>query len=211
MMHTSHTHQSSTFSLEGRFLGFIREGSTFKYLRLAIAKEELQIKLSQESRASCQTRLTPNDIIQVIGEMSVSRELGELKLKATQIISLNQQSGLNEIEPSVQETSLAPAVSERRSTYPQMKLLMCQKSGCQKKGGRKQRQAIATLLRDRNLQDHVVIQETGCLGKCSLAPNLVLMPGKRWLSGMTPDAIVEVLTTCLTENLRKSTRGVNHE
>jgi NADH:ubiquinone oxidoreductase subunit E len=94
----------------------------------------------------------------------------------------------------MQTPAIAPAGSGV-SANPKLKLLMCQKSGCQKKGGKKHRQAIETLLRDRNLLDQVVIQETGCLGKCSLAPNLVLMPGKRRVSGMSPNAIVALLTT----------------
>lgn len=73
--------------------------------------------------------------------------------------------------------------------------MICQKSGCLKKGGKRQRQAIENLLRDRGLHDSVTLQETGCLGKCSMAPNVVLMPGKKRLSGMKPEAIAEMLET----------------
>lgn len=46
---------------------------------------------------------------------------------------------------------------------------------------------------DRGLEDRVAIERTGCLKRCSQAPNMVLMPGKTRLSGMEPDAIVTLL------------------
>jgi NADH:ubiquinone oxidoreductase subunit E len=39
------------------------------------------------------------------------------------------------------------------------------------------------------------MEKSGCLGKCSMAPNIVLMPGKKRLSGMKPEAIAELLTS----------------
>jgi NADH:ubiquinone oxidoreductase subunit E len=56
-------------------------------------------------------------------------------------------------------------------------------------------QAIETILRDRGLHEWVDLQASGCLGKCSMAPNIVLMPGKKRLSGMNPEAIADLLTT----------------
>lgn len=193
--------QPSKFSLDGNFLGFIRVGSKFKYLRLAIAKEEFQIKLSKEARASCQAVLHVNDWIQVMGEMQVNPETGDLKLKADQIRKLDrlqdssQDSSLVETALFTHALPLNPIRSEILPNRPKLKLLVCQKSSCQKKGGRKQRQAIESALCDRNLLNHVVIQETGCLGKCSMAPNLVLMPGKKRVSGMNPQAIANLLST----------------
>ncbi|HEY9612113.1 MAG TPA: (2Fe-2S) ferredoxin domain-containing protein [Allocoleopsis sp.] len=46
---------------------------------------------------------------------------------------------------------------------------------------------------DRGLQDQVKIERTGCLKRCSQAPNVVLMPGKTRLSGMHPDAIATLI------------------
>lgn len=70
---------------------------------------------------------------------------------------------------------------------------MCQKSGYLKRGGKRLCQELEATLCDRGLQDQVKIERTGCLKRCSQAPNLVLMPGKTRLSGMHPDAIATLI------------------
>lgn len=195
----------SSFILEGHFQGFIWHDGKLKYLRVAASEQELIIKLSKQARASLGTTLHPNDWIQVLGRVKVDERAGELKLKAEQITKkpapFVDLTPLEATEPCTPaecpeaEALTCPNSSDGQPLChkPTAKLLVCQKSSCQKKGGKKQHQAIATILRDRGLHDHVTIQGTGCLGKCAMAPNIVLMPGKKRLSGMKPEAIVALL------------------
>jgi (2Fe-2S) ferredoxin len=194
-MKKPHTTDTSPFILEGQFLGFIWDGSKIKYLRMAVAEGELMIKLSKESRASCKMVLKPNSFIQVIGQSKFDRNTGEIQFKAHQIVSPN--AAILEIFENSESSLFQEKVVPCSSAAKKVKLLICQKSGCQKKGGKRQHQAIEAILRDRGLHQSVILQETGCLSKCSLAPNIVLMPSKKRLSGMKPEAIVDLLTTGL--------------
>jgi hypothetical protein len=201
---------STNFVLEGKFLGFVshQDESKFKYLRMIVADDEVQIKLSKQARASLFrvmeqnsfVGLRPWDLIQVTGEKTLDCETGELRFKAEEIKLLDLNSA-TQIEPLIesladitcQTTAPCPAKSKLSNSKSSAKLLVCHRSSCQKRGGRRQHQAIENILRDRGLHDCVSIQKSGCLGKCSQAPDIILMPGKKRLSGMHPEAIVSLL------------------
>jgi (2Fe-2S) ferredoxin len=191
--------QLSEFSLEGRFLAFVVDGGKLKYLRLSVAEGEIQIKLSKQVRSALYQALEqspsgvlqPWDTIQIVGKTKVDRDTGEAKRVAHQITRL-------------QTASTEQPECNRACRDKKVKLLVCQKSSCQKKGGKRQRQAIEAALCTQGLQHLVVIEETGCLGKCSMAPNIVLTPGKKRLSGMKPEAIVELLKTLENRRVEKT-------
>jgi Thioredoxin-like [2Fe-2S] ferredoxin len=209
---------NTKFTIEGQFLGFVTEEdeNIFKYMRMVVADEELQVKLSKQARASLYRILEKNyfiglrpwDLIQVIGEQTLDRATGELRLKAEEINLLNANSttkiaSLTDV--NCQNTTPCPAktklsVSKSSASKSPAKLLICHRSSCQKKGGRRQHQAIETMLRDRGLHECVSLQKSDCLGKCSLAPNIMLMPGKKRLSGMNPEAIAELLANLKSNN-----------
>jgi (2Fe-2S) ferredoxin len=52
-------------------------------------------------------------------------------------------------------------------------------------------------LRDRGLSDRVTIQTTGCLKRCSQAPNLILKPGNIRLNHMNSEATIAALLNSL--------------
>jgi (2Fe-2S) ferredoxin len=205
---------STNFTLEGQFLGFVidQDDNKFKALRMAIADDEVQIKLTKQARASIFRSLEehsflglrPWDFIQVIGEKTLDRTAGILKFKAEQInlLKVNQTSEIQPIqEASCQNTTPCPAKTKKSSASKSpAKLLVCHRSSCQKRGGRRQHQVIETMLRDRGLHECVVMEKSDCLGKCSMAPNIVLMPGKKRLSGMKPEAIAELLANLQSNN-----------
>lgn len=174
--------KASEFQLQGQFLGFASdERGKLKYLRLAIENSELQIKAPKESRTFLYRVLQPGDWIEVVGEKKFKLHTGQLKLKAYQVKKLTLNSP---------ETILAGKTS---SIPEKAKILVCQKSGCLKRGGKGLCKALEAALCSRNLQDRVSIEHTGCLKRCKEAPNMVLMPGKTRLSGMKPDAIATLL------------------
>lgn len=158
--------QVTTFSLEGRFLGYpLEDGHKIKRLQLATADGECSIKLTKEARTGLSCVLVPGDWVRVSGRKKLDR--------ATQIIKLKADS----IEPivpiaTVGAAKLTPAVKKSQET-----ILVCQKSGCMKRGGQAICQALETALSDRGLDDQVTIKGTGCMKNCSKGPN-VIMPGK---------------------------------
>lgn len=68
-------------------------------------------------------------------------------------------------------------MTDESKIKPKIKVLVCQKSGCLKKGGKGLCEALDQILRDRNLEQYVTIQRTGCVKRCSAAPNVVMVPG----------------------------------
>jgi hypothetical protein len=177
--------RASEFCFEGRFLGLASNASgKLKYIRLEVETNELQIKLPKQMRIALLRGLQPGDQVVVFGKQKIDKYTGQFKLKAYQVNKLNAEA-----QP---EMSSEQTLSSRQK----VKILMCQKSGCLKRGGKKLCQQLEAILRDRGLQDQVKIERTSCLKKCSQAPNVVLMPGKQRLSGMHPETIA-----ALVENL----------
>jgi (2Fe-2S) ferredoxin len=211
------TTQSSPteFYLTGQFLNFVFEQGKAKYIRVTVDQQELQLKLTKEARASLMRTpsgifppsLSPQEAINLVGTCK-PQSSGEICWKVSQI----QRSGLEMAEfpwvsidlscdsntsCTLQGRTASPVVSPKKSKPSSkkaaIKILACQKSGCTKRGSNKQCQKLSALLQHRGLTHQVMIQETGCLGKCSMAPNLVLMPGKKRLSGLKPEAIVDLV------------------
>jgi len=185
------------FCLEGRFLGFIKKSEgKLKYLRMALESGELQVKLPKESRVKLHQILTPGDRIQVCGKKKQKLFTDVPKLKAYQVNKINGCAGEhygNECFPVVD------IVTNKNSKSSKAKILICQKSGCIKRGGKKLYQELEAALGDRGLQDQVIIQSTGCLKCCASAPNVILMPGKVRCSKMPPQEIADMLAKQLRE------------
>ena len=186
--------QVSEFNFEGQFLGFVAKANgKLKYLRIALAKRdaiasfpqhELFIKLSKELRLTLGSVLRPGAWIQVRGEKKQNGQTDKLRLKAYQVNSRDAMSQ----DYSLNNTQTTPTV-EVLPPQPKVKILVCQKSSCLKRGGKGLYQALERGLHDRGLQDRVTVERTSCLKRCSSGPSLVLMPGKTRLIGMNPESI----------------------
>ncbi|HEY9644335.1 MAG TPA: (2Fe-2S) ferredoxin domain-containing protein, partial [Coleofasciculaceae cyanobacterium] len=142
-MSTYNSDRDQDFQLEGRFLGFAAEagGYKLKYLRLATATGEQQIKLSKELRSPLYRSLAPGEWIQVSGSQKLSS--GGVKLKAYQV---------SPAEPAAQR----PAIAAPKSAC----ILVCQKSDCCKRGSREVANALQAELSQRGLADHVTVKAT---------------------------------------------------
>ncbi len=191
-MNYSHHGQELKFNFEGRFLGFLGTPGKLKYLRLEFLTEEVQIKLPKELRFSARMLCQPGAQIRVSGDGKFDRHTEQIKFKARDITPISESADVS--------LPILPAPLPKKS---KIKILICQKSGCLKKGGKKLYDALEKILRDRNLQDAITIERTGCLKRCSSAPNLIL-PGKRFYSGTSP-ATLDQLDTAIA-NLAQSVK-----
>lgn len=188
----------SSFFLEGQFLGFEQKsGGKIKSLRMAVENNVLEIKLPKETRGKIKQVLIPGDRIEVSGEKKQKHFTDLPKLTAYQINKVSECLGEdcpNNCLPTVDIVESTPKSKK-------IKLLMCNKSGCMKRGGKKLSQQLEAALRDRGLQNQVVIEYTGCLKCCSSAPNVLLMPGKVRCSKMSPEKIVDLLADKLSPTM----------
>ena len=175
------------FSLEGRFLGFAdasddsKPNAKPKYLRLATATGEQNIKLAKELRPLLQNSLTPGAWVQVSGLQKLDSKQGTLKLKATQV--------------EAQSTTASPIAPAPRPSLPAAKpacILICQKSDCCKRGSRQVAKALETELHDRGLDHQVTVKSTGCMNRCKAGANVV-MPDKTRHSRVRPEAASALL------------------
>jgi (2Fe-2S) ferredoxin len=171
----------SELNLEGQFLGFAGfESGKAKYLQLAIPSGNLSIKLPKELRRSLGCSLVPGEQIRVFGVSKVNTHTGKVKIKATQI------------------TPIDTCPNQDLSAQPQAKIMVCQKSGCVKRGGKGLLSELEKTLCDRGLRDKVKIEHTGCQKRCSSAPNCVLLLGKKKYKKLHPEAIASLLENHLT-------------
>ncbi|WP_036530781.1 (2Fe-2S) ferredoxin domain-containing protein [Neosynechococcus sphagnicola] len=165
------------FNFQGQFLGFVSHDGAWKYMRLRVLSEELQIKIPKAMRLTVGSSLQPGESIQVIGISKFDRHAHAPKLKATQLIPLTENSPpIVPVIPTRRASSAPPAAQTQLKVKPKVKVLLCQKSGCLKRGSKGLYEALDQILCDRNLQHQVTIEPTGCLKCCSSAPNLTIIP-----------------------------------
>ncbi|MBW4562251.1 MAG: (2Fe-2S) ferredoxin domain-containing protein [Mojavia pulchra JT2-VF2] len=171
----------SELNIEGIFLGFVGdESGKLKYLRVAIPSGDVEIKLPKELRRSVGLSLVPGEQIRVCGICKLNPHTGQVKLKAHQVKSI----GVCPIEDL--------------PTQPKAKIMVCQKSGCLKRGGKGLLSELEKTLCDRGLLDKVTIEHTGCQKRCSSAPNCVVRIGKKQYKKIHPEAIASLLENHFT-------------
>ncbi|MDZ7961691.1 MAG: (2Fe-2S) ferredoxin domain-containing protein [Aulosira sp. DedQUE10] len=170
----------SELNLEGKFLGFVGDEGKFKYLRLSIPAGNLQVKVPKELRGSLGLSLVPGEQIRVDGISQLNPHTGKIKFKAFR----------------VKPTGNCPI--ENLPLQTKAKIMVCQKSGCIKRGGKGLVSELEKTLCDRGLLDKVTIEHTGCQKRCSSAPNCVVRIGKKQYKKVHPEAIASLLENHLT-------------
>ncbi|MBE9188337.1 (2Fe-2S) ferredoxin domain-containing protein [Microcoleus sp. LEGE 07076] len=205
--------QLSQFSLEGEILSLIVEdGCQLKYLRIETDRQvEYLVKLCKELRSFLGPVLIPGLRVQVAGEKELNLKNGKIKLKAR---SLTLAGGNSARSPEQQDSTSVPCemvtsddrasgkteVSTRSTDQTakaraktQTKILVCQKSDCQKRGGAAVCKALENALTSRGLEEQVTVQGTGCLKQCKAGPNIVLMPDKTRYSHIAPAEVPAII------------------
>ena len=165
----------SEFNLKGEFFGF--EGKNIekpKFLKLITQNGEIKLKLPKVLRKSAASFLTYGEIINVFGVNKLNLRTGKTKLKVY---------GIKPIET-------CPKQSNSPKAKP--KILVCQKSGCRKRGSLNVLPELEKILREKGLYDKVSIEHTGCL-KCCSSPNCILKLGKKEYRKIQPETIAQML------------------
>jgi (2Fe-2S) ferredoxin len=188
------------FTFEGQFLGFVADhNGKLKYLNLGLPEtHSVTIKLPKSARSPLRLSLTPGDAVKVRGMGKLDTRTGELKLKADLILPISLASA-NSCPLANEGSSVSSAPSLLPPKKIKAQILVCRKSGCLKRGGKELRQVLEQTICDRNWQDQVDLEWTGCLKRCSKAPNFVIRPGKECHNKVQPSVLAQ-LDHLLTEN-----------
>jgi (2Fe-2S) ferredoxin len=186
------------FSLEGTFLGFLGgDAKKPKSLVLDVDQEHIAIKLPKELRSSIPHSAIVGDRLRCIGCSEVDYKAGIIKLRAYQVFFLPPSDSKSAVLPPCTTTvesantlpcgrSVTTDIAPAAKTPKNAQILVCHKSGCQKRGGRKMVTALEQVLQEYQLQNQVEIRYTGCQKRCSKAPNLTVMPGKHRYDNLSP-------------------------
>ena len=121
-------------------------------------------------------------------ELSIhlNEKFTKLKLKAYEIDRLSCDVKCNPQE----ETT---AMGKGKACAKKGKILICNKSDCAKRGGKKLYGVLEKTISNLGLEKHVTIQKTGCQKRCGNAPNMILMPGRSKHSKPNPKNIAGLL------------------
>lgn len=168
----------SRFLLTGHFVRFvIKDDWKIKGFYLAVAGEEIYLKLSKRLRYYCTKLLVPGVKLQVIGQKRSNRKRDRVKLKAEAVwLEVNPQDRWNgHLRETI--TVLPPGKSQVEPPAKPKCILICQKSSCRRRGGNAVWQALEQGIADAGLGDRVKLKGTGCINKCQAGPNII-MPDK---------------------------------
>lgn len=181
------------FCLEGQFLGFAPgRKSPFKYLQLATPQGLVTIKLSKSLRLMMFRYLTPGDEVRIVGRQKTDKHTGELCFKGDEVLKLTSAGELSAaVQPLTPVSQPQNAGTPKRST--KAKVLVCQKSGCRKRGGQAVCKSLETAISQHGLTDQVKVISTGCMDRCKAGPNVVFMPNKARYSRVSPTAIADLV------------------
>jgi hypothetical protein len=166
----------SEINLEGQFLGFAgKKPHKSKHLRLAVPAGKIKINIPEDLRDSILAVLLPGEQISVNAISKLNLRNSKVKLTAYQV----EAAGFCPIHHLLTET--------------QPKIMVCQKSGCMKRGGKGFLSELEQTLCDRGLIDKVQIEHTDCQKTCGSAPNCILTVGKKQYKKVHPSAIASLL------------------
>ena len=171
----------SELNIEGQFLGFVgKETGKYKHLQLAIPTGNIKLKVPKNLRCSLGSFLVPGEQIRIDAISKLNPRTNKLKLEPYQI------------------QAIGFCLLKQPLPHPKAKIMVCQKSGCLKRGGKGLLSELEKTLCDRGLSDKVTIEHTDCQKRCSSAPNCVLMLGKKQYKKVHPEAIASLLENHLS-------------
>ncbi len=173
----------TSFELEGELVGIIKKSDQkIKTLVVQIGDQSLPIKLSKALRKQFLGDLAIGERVQILGQQKLKAKTGTIQFKAFSLYRLT----------CLLESQVCQA-SPQKSCAKSGKILLCQKSGCLKKGGKQLHEALKIAIANLGLQDRVTIKATSCQKRCGKAPNMVFMPGKDRYGKISPKKVSKLL------------------
>lgn len=202
-MSTPHSTPPWVFNLEGTVLRFCgKDPDRPKSFLLEVEQEQIPIQLPKFLRPSLRQQVHIGDRVNCIGRSQIDWTTGVIKLKAYRLFSLPSErqhaphsvaAVATTLNTPVLHQSPHPQDSPKSPSLKGAKILLCKKSGCQKRGGHQLGAALTQILQAHQLQDQVEIQYSGCQKCCSKAPSLTIMPGKHRYERLTLQSLPAII------------------
>lgn len=186
-MNKSKKYQTGQFAFVGQLNKIASKKGKIKYLKLTTDEGNYWLKVTKDIREDLDRQLSKGSQLKVAGEQKKYLKTGKTSYKATTVQLISGATEKQATAIKEQEVSLLPIFKQTRKS--KAKVLVCQKSNCWKKGGKKVYAELAMVLSDRNLDALIPIKKTGCLGRCKKAPNIVMLPDKARYSQVKPKQI----------------------
>lgn len=162
------------FHFSGKLTKISYNKKKIKYIKLVAEQGKYWIKVPKKLREKVLS-LSKGCQLEIAGQSKQHPKTGKTKYKA-QSIALIPHDAQQTVEPKTKTVSLLPVFDSKLKS--KAKVLICQKSNCWKKGGKKVCEELESILGDRGLIGEIPIKKTGCLKQCKKAPALVMMPDK---------------------------------
>jgi (2Fe-2S) ferredoxin len=179
------------FDLVGEFLGFVWDKQDQpRALRLIWLGREVMIKVAKSLRDDRYDGWIPGMQVEVWGTQQFSKKKAKLKLNADRIVVRAKTS----VAPPLREESPQPSAQQTRSLTKPPTIKVCGKSDCMKRGGKAMCKTLEKELQSGDWDPRIEVQFTGCMGKCSQGPNLVIMPDKQRYTKVMAKDIPQVLS-----------------
>ena len=180
LMKTSATDPMSDIQLQAQFIDLLlKSDGTPKAIIVNTDGRNLQIKLSKELRKTWNFDLHFGDLVHICGTQKLKSK--KIKFKAHQVCPLTC---------SLDRPANPPTVCSESKPG---KIMLCQKSGCLKRGGKQLNVALKTAIKNLGLEEQIKIVPTSCQKRCKKAPNMVMMPSKAKYSNIAPKDIAALL------------------
>jgi (2Fe-2S) ferredoxin len=138
----------------------------------------------------------PGMQVEVWGTQQFSRKKDRMKFNAHRMSlrsAIPQTISIRDIPVS------EPIVTSTSNSKPAI-IKVCGKPDCMKQGGKAMCKMLDKALSSGDWDPSIQVQLTGCMGRCSQGPNLVVMPDKKRYSNVTAQDIPKVLSQHFSAN-----------
>ena len=187
------------FGLVGEFLGFILDKQDQpRRLRLMWLGQEIMIKVEKYLRDDRYDGWIPGMQVEVWGTQQFSKKKMHVKFNAHRMSLRSSASPVVANVVPFRESTVTnvvvnePVVTVASNSKPAI-IKVCGKPDCMKQGGKALCKALDKALSSGEWDPSIEIQFTGCMGKCSQGPNLIVMPDKKRYSNVTAQDVPKVL------------------
>ncbi|MGK7891155.1 MAG: ferredoxin [Leptolyngbyaceae cyanobacterium] len=211
---TPETHSSQHFCLEGQFLGFAPgKKSPFKYLQVMTTDGIVPIKLRKSLQLMLFRYLVPGDWVRAVGQQKWDDEQDGMRLKADEVVRIatptvaDGETTVSDPDSAfiqIHDEALAPTTAKEDSSGQSpkkaakakakpVKILICQKSSCRKRGAGVITDRVERSLQEMGLSGKVTVKYTGCMDRCKAGPNVVFMPDKAKYTRVKPNMVPDLM------------------
>ena len=176
------------FNFNGKLSKIAYKKKKIKYIKLVTKQGKYWIKVPKKLREKIAS-LSRGSELEVKGRSKQHPKTGKTRYKAQTVVLIPQETP--EATPKTKTVSLLPVFDSK--TKSKAKVLICQKSNCWKKGGKKVYEELESTLSDRGLAKQIPIKKTGCLKQCKKAPAMVMMPDKARYNKVKPGQVKKLV------------------